>query len=138
MLERDPELEAMLAPERQALPPPPAALTKRLWQRISASVRTAPSGARGPIGPALLIITGVLGAAVGAWAVSSFRSQAPTPAPASVRLVESPKVDARVDAGETTAAPTATTDEAARPTREPDSRRPPSAEERAGKRDCRA
>ncbi|MDP3506288.1 MAG: hypothetical protein Q8S33_38470 [Myxococcales bacterium] len=88
MFERDPELDAMLAPERQAPPPPPAALTERLWKRISDSVRSGASPARGPVGPALLIITGLLGAAVGAWAVSSFRAQPEVPAPS----VEAPRV----------------------------------------------
>lgn len=108
MLERDPELDAMLAPERQAPPPPPAALTERLWKRISDSVRSGPTPSRGPIGPALLIITGLLGVAVGAWAVSSLGFQEPTPRvetppaaapapaaePAPVAKPEAPRVEA--------------------------------------------
>ena len=106
MLERDPELDAMLAPERQVPPPPPAALSERLWKRISESVRAAPARGRGPVGPALLIITGLIGAAVGAWAVASLRpeSAAPVPSvevsrPAEVLRVETPTVELRNDAG---------------------------------------
>lgn len=122
MLERDPELDAMLAPERQEPPMPPAALNERLWRRISDSVRAGAGPARGPVGPALLIITGLLGVAVGAWAVSSFRAQPDVPAP----TVEAPKVERVVDAGppapqtisdETTTSPRAA-EAGARPTDE--------------------
>ncbi|MDP1922354.1 MAG: hypothetical protein Q8L14_39305 [Myxococcales bacterium] len=127
MLERDPELDAMLAPERQAPPPPPAALNERLWKRISDSVRSGASPARGPIGPALLIITGLLGVAVGGWAVSSLGVPEPTPRveptpvaapatavePAPIATVEVPRVEApTVEARAEASAPV--------PTREPD------------------
>lgn len=99
MLERDPELEALLAPERVTPPEPSPASKERLWQRISVTVRSAPSlRSRGPA----LLAAALVGAGLGGWAVwSGSRPDSVSPPPTVVvtNTTPVPAPPAPADAG---------------------------------------
>jgi hypothetical protein len=65
MLERDPEVERLLAPERTEPPAVSDAFRDRLWGRIRQSVERPP--ARSGISPAWFLVVLALGVALGVW-----------------------------------------------------------------------